>query len=685
MGLISERTRRDLRKRINHEKLLSFSGSRQFDFTGVSYTHFSCIVHVKSQNGNFIGAQTVASLGIPTSSQRVITGSAIGTILSNVGTEDYEVSNLVLYDRALTDEEFSYIKHLGGVVPASAHSNVVAHYTFNKASFFKADSSFAAKHANVSLNDLVVFDVVEQYNYAKVTPISPTHGLLINFTDNEVGAIQPATQDSIIDVYSKQVAVNWGLNFNGVDQAAFLNPLISNIVLGSINFAFYFDFYYKSDIGVSYALESFRSSGIPFIRLQTTNLKNQLQFGVRENATGDATNSTINFAEDFQDGERVRLIVSITDPTNTSNWSFFSNKRIATVGFSGSLVGGISIDISALFVCRRNTGAPNKEWSNFTWNQILFFDDFLILEEIFQLLKNGTVNTSKLVEQVNFEKTSSANVETLLGNQLALENFNLSNFDNYYVEKDSALPEIKEGLLLNNSQIITFPSDLATSLSDNQIAFVISLKYQLPFSNPTSNELLLNTAGPRIQVLTDGRIRFNNRNVFDYKGAADPIPESIEEYVFVNNPLSFDVSNQANTIFANSRFLANRRNISAFTFDGTSITISGIPSGVYILRFDIYKLINRNSGESLFRNNDKKNVVSIYNNSLLSSKQNQWNLQASYRLNSNAFIEDGVDVKLIEALGNSLFNANVTGFTGATPADQLADLLTNIVKIDSLR
>lgn len=91
--------------------------------------------------------------------------------------------HLSFFNRSLTPAEIQYIHRQGGLLPESTHADCVAHYPCTQ------------REGNT------LFDVVEQYNHAKVTPLIPYHATLQNFTAAQhTGDNQSAYKD----FYTKQ-------------------------------------------------------------------------------------------------------------------------------------------------------------------------------------------------------------------------------------------------------------------------------------------------------------------------------------------------------------------------------------------------------------------------------------------------------------------------------------------------
>lgn len=74
--------------------------------------------------------------------------------------------------------------------------------------------------------------------------------------------------------------------------------------------------------------------------------------------------------------------------------------------------------------------------------------------------------------------------------------------------------------------------------------------------------------------------------------------------------------------------------------------------------------------------------LNVFNNSLLNSIKKE--IYFNYFFNKNSFYQDGSDVRIKDFSGNGN-DGIVTGFSGATLADQLNDLLNNVIDINLLR
>lgn len=123
----------------------------------------------------------------------------------------------------------------------------------------------------------------------------------------------------------------------------------------------------------------------------------------------------------------------------------------------------------------------------------------------------------------------------------------------------------------------------------------------------------------------------------------------------------------ANNVFGGA---ASENGITDLIVTGTSFArILG--KNLKWLRFTIYK-----------GNLSVREHLNIFNNTILNSIKKETYLD--YFFNKNSFYQDGSDVRIRDFSGNGN-DGIVTGFSGATPADQLNDLLNNVIDINLLR
>jgi hypothetical protein len=188
---------------------LSLTSDQGNGFTGVSQAlpstnnKLSRITFVREGTNlrGYINEKLIAQATIPAlNTFNCFTGNSAPYLIATFGTRinltanyvNGEIGNLVVMKGfALNEKDLSYL-HLNNILPISSHPYVVAHYPLNQ--------NFAQK----------AWDVVEQYNYAKVVPLTASHGDLMNFTNDEAGVTNPLIQTAWQNLYAKQKR---GLNF----------------------------------------------------------------------------------------------------------------------------------------------------------------------------------------------------------------------------------------------------------------------------------------------------------------------------------------------------------------------------------------------------------------------------------------------------------------------------------------
>lgn len=131
------------------------------------------------------------------------------TILSNISNLKAYILAFNSYSKALQNTKYNNV--------LLKHTDVLEEY-------------------NSTFGDRLQYDVVSNYNYAKLTPIVPSHALMAGWTDNELGLnTGTSTFTAYGDFYTKNLGENfsgggdsiiykgkelrkYGLSFNGIDQ-----------------------------------------------------------------------------------------------------------------------------------------------------------------------------------------------------------------------------------------------------------------------------------------------------------------------------------------------------------------------------------------------------------------------------------------------------------------------------------
>ncbi len=123
--------------------------------------------------------------------------------------------HITWFNKTVLEQEIQW-NYFRASVAITAHENCVAHYPLTSRYAFKPDVVIDAtflgkgKNSHISAGNLVVFDMAEQYNYAKVTPLEANHAILQNFTDAETGAGGDIrTQTFKNDFYPPKSTLQW--------------------------------------------------------------------------------------------------------------------------------------------------------------------------------------------------------------------------------------------------------------------------------------------------------------------------------------------------------------------------------------------------------------------------------------------------------------------------------------------
>lgn len=641
---------RQRRIRFNHERMLSFAGLAQMTFAGAVYTHFSCIINARNQLGNFIGTGTVAALGIPTNQQRFVFGAATGTVLSSNGNEDFEISNLVLYDREPTNAEKQSIRNSGGLLPSSLHPNVKHHWPLTQLYYFNDAGTLKA------------WDSVGQYFNGNV----PIHGTLVNFTNAQVGADEPANQSAIFGIYNKQIESSWGLKFNGTSQFADGNPLTNVITLGVSNWAFFLDIT-SGDTLSRVLLDTVASTTA--MRLKITQGGANLSLIFSEGTTGGSAD--VSIATTVGANERFRLLFLYTDFNDQANWQAYINgSPVGILVNSNTLVGGLNFAINALRVGFLTGGGGT--YFDGVFNDFHLYNDVLTIKEITDLFSNAVTPSAKLVDRINPGKRSDNQVNTPLGNQLLLQNFTLSQFDDYYRERESVLPETKDLLTWTTSNQVQIPLTAIDQIGLDEFSIVCVFEiddfavqqdlYRIEYGASVTRvyQWVQNSTQDVVAQVLDSP-DFNRRSVTD-GGLQKPFIVST-----MNVKSDRFLDHFLNNVFSGP---ASENGITDLNVTGTTTALI-VGKNLNWIRFTIYR-----------GNLSKKEHLNLYNNALLRSLQKDTYLD--YFFNASSFYEDGTNVKIRDYSGGG-HDGTVTGFTGATSADQLSTLRNSIISIDSVR
>ncbi|MEN7549032.1 LamG-like jellyroll fold domain-containing protein [Rapidithrix thailandica] len=109
-------------------------------------------------------------------------------------------SHISLYDKALSQAEVQALHKWAGLVPVPARSSCIGYWPLQQHYVRRL------LLANDPAERLWVFDHCEQFNYAKAAPLAAAHGYLENYSEQEVGAVNPSSNRQSKDFYKQHTA-----------------------------------------------------------------------------------------------------------------------------------------------------------------------------------------------------------------------------------------------------------------------------------------------------------------------------------------------------------------------------------------------------------------------------------------------------------------------------------------------
>lgn len=324
------------------------------------------------------------------------------------GTTNYTALDMAcsyIFNRTLTETEIRSIHRYGGYLPQSTHAACVAHYVADK-------------------EGAVMWDCVEQYNYAKATPLTAYHASLQNFTPAQV---EGSAQDAYLDFYTKSAPVFQGVDLQDVRFAS--SDTLSQTTISGNDWSTYLQFSVTNYPNDNYALVWQFGTMLRF-RFRGTPAQSYLTLS-RVNNNSVTPNLLTDFTTNKVSLERVNHIVVAYNAT-TQELTTYLNEQVASVLTS---IPSISNASDPALVITADNNLP----VGFQIYRLAFFSEHLSLSKIRQLSKdkvvgsetidyrfNGLEDTVNLVNPGTFDLTylkgSNANY---IGSERVLEKFSL--------------------------------------------------------------------------------------------------------------------------------------------------------------------------------------------------------------------------------------------------------------------
>lgn len=160
----------------------------------ISYNNHNVKIYIN--NRGIYNTTTAITGDFYEAGQLIYIGATPKTDSQASNKSDIYLNNFAIYNKELVVSEVEYLHSTGGLIPASAHDNVLAHYPLTQ------------KHGKK------IWDCSNQYNYAKTVMLVPNHGDLINYTDEEAGLLGKSIQTCFKDLYTKNTLKSFGFKMN---------------------------------------------------------------------------------------------------------------------------------------------------------------------------------------------------------------------------------------------------------------------------------------------------------------------------------------------------------------------------------------------------------------------------------------------------------------------------------------
>jgi len=601
-------------------------------------------------------------------------------IVGNGGAnnEDFKIQHLCFYgnSRSLTQLECSELYRKVGKIPNSLHGNdlIIGHWPLTE------------RYAYDNGVDNVFFDVIEQYNYAKATPLGANHAKAINYTDDELGLSNDDTDTVKKNFYNKNALSFAYSRFNGTDSNISI-PHASNLTfgdggtdgMGNVSFAITAHFIpYANASRIFEKGQEFSIAGRQYI--VTVNAAGTLQFKIFTNAGVVQLGShTVTFGKQYfvsagydnnasdirlgmslmlwEDGVLVENVVGLSAPTHTDIVDSTTTQLIGAGDNTHA-----DADIADVRI-------HNKPLSYLEALKVKRGEDSGF--EISGWLLNGkpTVQNATTVDDVFGGGNNGTTTNIIRGFELS-----------------SVLPELREAFGFDGGTGHFLDENPSIAYDANGF-YTIMLAFKMPnatFQDGTKDVFVYYRTLDNVE-----RFRVQGNNLDDRIGV-----------VFGNQTvtLAFNLNLQQ----LNVLFIQFDSNNNIFLHDSVgNLLFSQNSSNVVIPRFDLMQEVyyGRNALDAAssprFLGNYVKyaiwnrkltplEMIKESNNTLLfPHTSNKSGLQDMVTFQEGYFSENGVNVLMKNQITG--FEIKAQEFAGATTADQLTDAINHLSLINSLR
>ena len=343
-----------------------------------------------------------------------------------------KLSHICVFNRLGTEQEILGIWSEIGIVPPSIHANIVTHYPLTERFSFKATAAFIVKNTQFNVGDNVFFDIVEQYNYAKGSPLAANHIEAIAYTDAELGTGGNSSSQIVKnDFYNKTVVNKVGMKLNQDGTLNERGNIPNNAIFdfGTDNFLLEFDLI-REQVSVGTFLFIKRNGGHLIAIFLTTSgfLEAQL---VDVNSDENKIQSTLPF--NINDNGSLFTLKFIKEGTTENDWFFEVN--------------GLKLSQSVI----QTFGAGWQNLSLTTNGDIFIMNHNSSNLGLKDLLIRFRVNINSIDKEVFFfsEFQGSTAKGVINSSILTIQNQSASRQDiggGAWIEKESLISEIKQAI-----------------------------------------------------------------------------------------------------------------------------------------------------------------------------------------------------------------------------------------------
>lgn len=532
----------------------------------------------------------------------------------------------------------------------------------------------------------------------KSSALQANHAKAINFTDSELGVVNPSTQTAKKDFYNKNTLFPLGYYFDGTK-----NGTMASATSIGISGSWTFTVKYNA-VNRPYSVSGSNS-------ILWSGASNSTLFLLR--ATGGGTSKqTIQFQFLWTQGaaNQTRAIFTYSDADLATAGQLTNRSIYLTIRKTGTtveyFVNGVKQGFSDTITFDATTLQANTTWasrdtgtekiqgtaiSGSQWNSSALTDN-----EIFDLHR-GQGNDTNLVFRHNW----AASGGTAVVDETGTHDITMSAAADQLIDFKSALPEIKQAFELNGTSHYFKVDNFAPT---KEIGYTYLIGYSLDsdrnydFPNDALMSMRTGTGSPNKQIVSETATKMRCKSI---GGGANLAIVDLDKDSIRLNDINFatfrerdgSIATLAMESFING-FVQNQNINGTVVINDFSSINSPLGTNPLYIGADVNDLVNRLFTGSMYLFAiwkgfvPREQLLRIINNTLpvnpTSLDGEDYECQLYLNFNEGSFSEDGTNVLLKDW---SSFNHNVKaiGLTGATSADQLADVPNHLVDINSLR